>query len=262
MGHGRLVILGCMGGVLHRPGEGETLFGGRILIKTDFAELCITESFFQGARPGADPHYHRRHADSFYVLDGELAVLVHDREVLLGAGACVCAPPEVVHGFRSTRTARFLNFHTPDGGFAENLRARDRGEPGGFDSVDAEPGSGLAPTEAVVLQAGEGERLDSEHRTAWIKIGRDELAMIEFELGPGFEGPEPHAHDDHVDSFYVLDGEAEFQIEGRTMLLGAGSFVAAPPGVEHTFTAGPGRSRLLNVHAPSADFHDWLRRRG
>ena len=248
-----------MDGIVYRDGEGEELFAGRILIKSGLDDLCITESFFQGARDGAGPHYHERHADSFYVLEGELGFLVHDREILLGPGACVCAPPGVVHGFRSTRTARFLNFHTPDGGFTENLRARDRGEPGGFDSIDADPGEGLPATAAVALHAGEGERLESEHRTAWIKVGREELAMVEFDIGPDFEGPRPHKHDDHVDSFYVIEGEAEFQMEGETMLLGAGSFVAAPRGVEHTFGAGPGRARLLNVHGPSVGFHEWLR---
>jgi quercetin dioxygenase-like cupin family protein len=250
-----------MGGIVHRAGEGDELFGGRILIKSGLEQLCVTESLFEGARPGADPHYHRQHADSFYVLEGELAFLVHDREVLLGPGACVCAPPEVVHGFRSTKTARFLNFHTPDGGFAGNIRARDRGEPGGFDSFDAEPGTGLAGSNAILPQAGEGEQLESEHRVATIKVGRDELAMLEFEIEPGFEGPPPHTHDDHVDSFYVLDGETEFMVDGETLLLGPGSFVAAPPGVEHTFACGPGPSRMLNVHAPSVDFHEWMRRR-
>jgi len=251
-----------MDGIVYRPGEGEELFGGRILIKSGLRDLCITESFFEGARDGADPHYHRRHADSFYVLEGELAVLVHDAEVLVGPGGCICAPPGVVHGFRSTMTTRFLNFHTPDGGFAENLRARDRGEPGGFDSIDAEAGTGLPASNAIVLQAGEGERLESEHRVMTIKIGREELALLEFEIEPGFEGPKPHTHDDHVDSFYVLDGEAEFLVEGEQLLLGPGSFVAAPPGVEHTFAVGPGPSRLLNVHAPSAGFHEAMRRRG
>jgi mannose-6-phosphate isomerase-like protein (cupin superfamily) len=178
-----------MTGVVHRPGEGEELFGGRIVIKAGFDQLCITESRFVGARPGAEPHLHRRHADSFYVLEGELAVLVHDEEHPLGPGACVCAPPGVVHGFRSTTTTRFLNFHTPDGRFAEHLRERNRGEPGGFDSVDVPPGSGLPPTDATLLGAGEGERLEGDTRVATIKIGRDELSLIEFELEPSFDGP-------------------------------------------------------------------------
>jgi quercetin 2,3-dioxygenase len=248
-----------MAGVVHRPGEGEAVFGGRIVIQAAFEQLCITESRFDSARPGAGPHLHRQHADSFYVLEGELAVWVHDEEHLLGPGGCACAPPGVVHGFRSTSPARFLNFHTPDGGFAENLCDLDRGGPGGFDSFDAEVGSGLPGSDAVLLGAGEGERLPGEMLVSTIKIGRDELSLIEFELEPSFEGPPPHSHDDHVDSFYVLDGEAGFQLEGEKLLLGAGSFVAAPPGVVHTFTAGPGPSRVLNVHAPSSGFHEWLR---
>ncbi|MEN3312944.1 MAG: hypothetical protein V7645_2273 [Actinomycetota bacterium] len=250
-----------MPGVVQRPGEGEALFGGRIVIKANFDELCITESLFPDARSGADPHFHRQHADSFYVLEGGLAVLVDDEDKLLSPGACVCAPPEVVHGFRSTSPARFLNFHTPDGGFAGNLQARDRGEPGGFDSIDAPPGSGRSGSEAVFLLPGEGERLMGKNRIATIKVGRDELSLIEFELEPGFEGPDPHTHDDHVDSFYVLEGEPEFLVDDERIRLGAGSYVAAPLGVVHTFSnPGPDRARLLNVHAPSHDFHDSLRR--
>ncbi len=243
-----------------RPGEGEALFGGRIVLKATFDQLCITESFFPDARDGASPHFHRQHADSFYVLEGGLAVLVHDEEKPLDAGAFACAPPEVVHGFRSTSQARFLNFHTPDGGFADNLRARNRREPGGFDSVDAAPGSGKEPTEAVFLRPGEGERLEANNRLADLKVGRDELALIEFEITAGFEGPDPHSHDDHIDSFYVLDGEVDFLLGDEWLRLPAGSFVAAPIGATHAFANRDGqRARLLNIHAPSTGFHDRLR---
>jgi quercetin dioxygenase-like cupin family protein len=246
--------------VVLRPGEGESLFGGRIVIKSGFDQLTITESLFPDARDGAEPHFHRHHADSFYVLEGGLAVLVRDEEKLLEPGAFVTAPPEVVHGFRSTSRARFLNFHTPDGGFAENLRARDRGEEGGFDSVDAPPGSGKPPTEAVFWPPGGGERLVANNRIARIKVGRDELALIEFALEPGFEGPDPHTHDSHVDSFYVLEGEVDFLVGDDWMRLPAGSFVAAPIGVTHAFDTHDGqRARLLNIHAPSTGFHERLR---
>ena len=249
-----------MDGVVLRPGEGESLFGGRIVLKATFDQLCITESHFPDARDGASPHYHERHADSFYVLEGGMAVLVHDEEKLLEPGAFACAPPEVVHGFRTRSKSVFLNFHTPDGGFADNLRARNRREEGGFDSVDAEPGSGKPPTEAVFLRPGEGERLETDTRVATIKVGREELALIEFELEPGFDGPDPHSHDDHIDSFYVLDGEVDFLIEGEWLRLPAESYVAAPLGVTHTFAnKGDGHARLLNIHAPSTGFHDRLR---
>ena len=65
-------------------------------------------------------------------------------------------------------------------------------------------------------------------------------------------------HDEH-EAFYVLEGEIEFQVGETKSIGGPGTFVAAPPGVQHTFTNGGGHSRLLNIHAPSADFHHWLR---
>jgi quercetin dioxygenase-like cupin family protein len=250
-----------MDGVVLRPGEGESLFDGRIVLKATFEQLCITESHFPDARDGADPHFHRRHADSFYVLEGELAVLVRDEEKTVSAGSFACAPPEVVHGFRSTMRTRFLNFHTPDGGFADHLRARNRGEEGGFDSVDVPAGTGPPATDAVYLQPGEGERLEANNRVATIKLARDEIALVEFALDPGFTGPDPHSHDDHIDSFYVLEGKPEFLMGEETLRLGPGSFVAAPLGVVHTFgNPGPEPARLLNTHAPSAGFHKFLRR--
>ncbi len=219
-----------MSGVVHRAGEGDALFGGRIVLKAAFERLCITESWFDSARDGAGPHFHERHVDSFYVLEGELAVLVDDEEVRLGPGGFASAPPELVHGFRTTMPTRFLNFHTPDGGFAENLRDRNRGGPGGFDSIDVPPGTGRPGSTGVVLRPGEGERLETGTRVATIKVGREELSLIEFELEPAFEGPPPHAHDDVVDSFYVLEGKVEFQLGDEKQLLGPGSFVAAAPG--------------------------------
>jgi quercetin dioxygenase-like cupin family protein len=250
-----------MAGVLLRPGEGESLFNGRIVLKATFEQLCITESHFPDARDGAEPHFHRQHVDSFYVLEGGMAVLVHDEEKLLEPGAFVSAPPEVVHGFRTTSRSVFLNFHTPDGRFADNLRERNRGERGGFDSVDAAPGSGKPPTDAVFLPSGEGDRLQTNNRVATIKTGRKELALIEFELEPGFDGPDPHAHDDHIDSFYVLGGEVDFFVGDDWIRLPAGSFVAAPIGVTHTFGNRDGQhARLLNIHAPSNNFHEFLRR--
>ena len=96
---------------------------------------------------------------------------------------------------------------------------------------------------------------------ATIKIAREEICLVEFELEPGFEGPDPHAHDDHIDSFYVLEGEPQFLLGDETVRLGPGAFVAAPLGFTHTFAnPGPERARLLNIHAPSTGFHEWLRR--
>src|SRR6266536_3670313 len=76
----------AMAGVVLRPGEGESLFGGRIVIKASFDELSITESYFNSARDGASPHFHRPHVDSFYVLEGATPVPdpAHDQSTLVG----------------------------------------------------------------------------------------------------------------------------------------------------------------------------------
>jgi quercetin dioxygenase-like cupin family protein len=238
-----------MAAVVHRAREGEALFDGRIVIKVAFDELTVTESWFATARPGAGPHFHRHHADSFYVLDGELGFLVGSEEHLLGAGACVCVPPEVVHAFWSTSPARFLNLHTPDAGFADNLRAIDRGDPGGFDSVDAGDGTARPSRGATLAHAGRGERRAGRHSVV-TKIEHPELSLVELELEPGFERRELGARDGRVLAYYVLDGEIELGAEES--LLGAGSFVAVPPGTAHTVSSSSARSRLLRIQAPAA----------
>ena len=59
----------------------------------------------------------------------------------------------------------------------------------------------------------------------------------------------------------MLEGEPEFLMGDETVRLGPGSFVAAPLGVVHTFgNPGPEPARLLNTHAPSVGFHEFLRR--
>jgi mannose-6-phosphate isomerase-like protein (cupin superfamily) len=58
--------------------------------------------------PGPPPHRHRALHDMFSVLDGTLTVRLGDETHELGPGACVCAPPGVVHTFSdpSDRPAR------------------------------------------------------------------------------------------------------------------------------------------------------------
>ena len=177
---------------------------------------------------------------------------------MLGPGACVCAPPGVVHGFRSLSPARFLNFHTPDGGFAENLRARNRGEPGGFDSVDAEPGSGLPGSDAILLHAGEGEGSATDHRVATIKVGCEDALADRVRARPelrGVRAPQPRRPHGRV---LRLSADVLFQVDESRSVAGAGTFVAATPGVAHTFTSGPEGGRLLNIHAPGTGLHDQL----
>jgi mannose-6-phosphate isomerase-like protein (cupin superfamily) len=105
-----------------------------------------------------------------------------------------------------------------------------------------------------------GERVSRGPRDHRILAELPELEVVELRFGPDFEGVEPHSHSDHVDSFYVLEGEAEFVMGDETVLVGPGSYVAAPIGVVHGFrNAGDGELRMLNVHAPNTGFAVRLR---
>jgi quercetin dioxygenase-like cupin family protein len=77
---------------------------------------------------------------------------------------------------------------------------------------------------------------------------------------PGFEGVDPHTHSDHVDAFYVLNGEIEFRVGDEPHIAGPETFVAAPTGTVHGFRhAGPEPINFLNLHAPPGGFVDRLR---
>src|SRR3712207_6623021 len=59
-------------------------------------------------------------------------------------------------------------------------------------------------------------------------------------------GPPPHVQHREDEAFYVLEGEYEFVVEGRTMRVGAGSLIYVPRGNLHAHkTVGeePGRLR-------------------
>jgi quercetin dioxygenase-like cupin family protein len=244
--------------------EGESLSDEReYMVKVARPELSLLESAFPPGEAVA-PHVHERHADSFYVLEGELEFHLPEESVRLPAGSFVLAPPGVVHWFSvaSADGARWLNLHTPDGGFAESRRARrdgrERREP--LDAFAPPSDGGRPASDAIVRLPGEGERLARGNRVALVKAALPDVAVLEFELDGPFTGPDVHTHDDHTDSFYVLEGEVELTVEGTTFSAAPGAFVAAPPGVEHTFgKAGSGGARILDIHAPDAGFVEYLR---
>lgn len=121
-----------MDGIVNGPDEGERLIAEKrdLRIKALLRELSVTESRVEPGWEGVTPHIHKRHADSFYVLEGELEFRIGDETIRAGPGTFVSAPPGVVHAFTNAGpgSARYLNIHAPDCGFIDLLRARDRGE--------------------------------------------------------------------------------------------------------------------------------------
>jgi quercetin dioxygenase-like cupin family protein len=111
--------------------------------------------------------------------------------------------------------------------------------------------------EPIVSTPDDGERFERDNRTLTIRVDLPGLSVIEIEFDETFEVP-PHDHDDHVDAFYVLEGEVEFTVGDEMVRADPGTLVAAPPGTRHGFRTS-GRARLLNFHAPDAGFSDSIR---
>jgi len=103
------------------PGEGERIRD--LVVKVSSEEIDALE-IDCGPGFGPDPHMHEIEVDSFYILEGELEFTLGDETVRAGPWSFVSAPPGVVHGFKNPGPgrARFLNFHTPSGGFIDSLR--------------------------------------------------------------------------------------------------------------------------------------------
>lgn len=207
-------------------------------------------------RLSTKPHLHRAHTDLFYVLDGDFSIAGQRIE----AGDVGFAPPGAVHWFEAPE-ATFLNVHAPGAAWKQRYLARQEGRTFSDEEGDSfDPPERYTP-EAYVVGAGEGGVLTDDERTIRIKVARPELCLFEFDALPGYTGPGPHIHREHVDAFYVLEGALEFELDGERERADAGTFVAATPGVVHTFkNAADARVRFINMHAPGMRFDEYFRR--
>ncbi|MBV9093927.1 MAG: cupin domain-containing protein [Streptosporangiaceae bacterium] len=115
-----------------------------------------------------------------------------------------------------------------------------------------------AGTDPTVLPPGDGEQLTVRGSTLVFKAAAattgGAFSLHERHVPAGGRRPPAHAHPDRVEAFWVLEGEAEFELDGEVIRAAAGSFVLVPGGAAHTFGAAPGSAaRLLVLHAPALD---------
>jgi mannose-6-phosphate isomerase-like protein (cupin superfamily) len=112
--------------IVSGPGDGERLGAGSrvVVLKGVLPDICFAEFFLDGPFDGPDVHRHDHGVDSFYVLEGELDMTVDGSVHTAGPDTLASVPRGVRHTFAHTRPGkvRFLNIHSPDGGFAEFLR--------------------------------------------------------------------------------------------------------------------------------------------
>jgi quercetin dioxygenase-like cupin family protein len=114
-----------------------------------------------------------------------------------------------------------------------------------------------------MLRRDEGETITSRATRDVILLADDPgLTITWSRYGAGERGPDLHVHREHVDAFYVLEGEVTFHIgpAGDPVRVGPGGFVAVPPDIAHGFANESGAdASWLNFHAPDAGFAQYLR---
>jgi mannose-6-phosphate isomerase-like protein (cupin superfamily) len=116
---------------------------------------------------------------------------------------------------------------------------------------------------AIIAPASGGEQLvTSPAREASILVARRDLTIIQARYAAGEPVAGPHVHYRHTDAFYVLEGELIFEIgrEAQTIHVSAGGFLAAPPGLAHSFRVADNRpARWLTIHGPDGGFASFMR---
>jgi len=97
---------------------------------------------------------------------------------------------------------------------------------------------------------------------AGILVAREDVTITHAWCAAGERVAGPHIHHGHTDAFYVLEGELTFEIgrEREAIRVSSGGFIAAPPGVAHSFrNAGDRPARWLTIHAHDGGFAAFLR---
>jgi mannose-6-phosphate isomerase-like protein (cupin superfamily) len=80
------------------------------------------------------------------------------------------------------------------------------------------------------------------------------LAVAVLTVPPRTNGPPPHWHEKHDETFYVIAGTARFTVGDTQREAPAGTFVSVPIGAEHTF-ANPGEEPAIILNTFTPDFY-------
>jgi quercetin dioxygenase-like cupin family protein len=121
--------------------------GLNVALLADVDEIAVCEARADAGTPSPPRHLHRRHVESFYVIEGSMTFESGEQDFLAEAGSWIQVPPGVPHTYTivGDRPARFLNVHTPSCGFGAFLRglleagsdAERAAREAGFDQVPA-----------------------------------------------------------------------------------------------------------------------------
>jgi mannose-6-phosphate isomerase-like protein (cupin superfamily) len=104
--------------VIRADGPVSERAGARSTLLADVEEIAAAEVRGEPGTAPPPPPYVSRHTESFYVLEGEMALTIGDRELRARAGSWAQVPPGVAHciSFPGPEPARVLELRTPGRG--------------------------------------------------------------------------------------------------------------------------------------------------
>jgi mannose-6-phosphate isomerase-like protein (cupin superfamily) len=82
-------------------------------------------------------------------------------------------------------------------------------------------------------------------------------ALCEIIVAPG-GGTPPHRHSRENESYYIRDGELEFQLDDRILVATAGTFLYSPQGQLHRFTNTTATEAKILVWVTPAGFEKFI----
>jgi quercetin dioxygenase-like cupin family protein len=220
--------------------------------------LSLVESIWT-TKFSVPSHYHKLHAETFYIISGKVEWTIGGKTQVVGAGDAVHIPSNTVHSVRVLETMHSLMFYQP-GAYEDQVAletfytAEQKKDPKVREHInrmtDFWPVTGtVAPLAAPVAnQANKGVPVFSvrgkrpsfnEDKVANVEVvvGGDDtegrLSVIESDWLPGFTAP-LHFHKQHTETFYVFSGKVEWTVNGETHVLGAGDAIHIPANTTHS----------------------------
>jgi len=224
-------------------------------------------------------HFHKKHAETFYILDGEVEWTVGGETHVMHPGDLVYIPPNTPHKVRviGGKPMHTLFFSLP-GGYEdqEALRGKFSKEEmnapaakaysDALDDFNALPDdtpipsdtAGPEPHRGVHHFSLQGHIRKAVNRsgnvTSLISLSGDQSEgryTFQDESWPADFNVELHYHKRHSEIFYLLGGEIEWTVDGETHNMHAGDVVYIPPNTPHkVHVAGGKPAHLLFIQSP------------
>ncbi|MFZ0243502.1 MAG: cupin domain-containing protein [Desulfobacterales bacterium] len=93
------------------------VLGQRVKVVTVTQAYSLIDIIAPASVPGPPPHVHQDCSELFYVLEGAVEVLVHEKRLLLNVGQSAVVPRRTLHTFHNPTNAdvRIISIFSPAG---------------------------------------------------------------------------------------------------------------------------------------------------